>query len=334
MSKKILINIIKFCIAAGLIYWLMSSGKLDFKLLQNFISSPLLILIVFLIYIFDQIVNTMRYQLILASKIEPRPSLWHIFILNWIGLFFSSVLPGSVTGDFVKIFYVKNLDKNISKKFLIFSVLLDRVVGLTGLIIVGGLCSLIFYNKLATLSTQIAYLMHINIFLMSASIISLAMLFLTPKLGSHILRLLGKITTFKSLSEKLGDLWCNLVDFRKKLVKLVFFGMFAQTVNAFIFWFTAKSYAEGSTLEFSTVLSVFPIGQISLAIPIAPAGMGVGHAIFDKLLGFFQITNGASLFNLYFFIMLSFNILGIICYIFYSGKTHQKIHLQDLEESL
>ena len=84
-----------------------------------------------------------------------------------------------------------------------------------------------------------------------------------------------------------------------------------------------------------TVLAIFPIGQISMALPIAPAGLGVGHAVFGKLLSFFNISNGASLFNIFFFFNLFSNILGVFSYIFYSTKGAKKFHINEsLEENL
>ena len=330
MIKKIFVNLAKFLVAAGLIFWLISSGKLDFSLLTELLKSPSIIFIVLAIYLADQVINAFRYLLILASKIQPPPSLGKIYIINWIGLFFSSVLPGSVTGDLVKIFYVKDMGKDLTKKFLIFSVLLDRVVGLTGLIIVGGISSVLFYSKLTALSPQIVHLVHTNIFLMLSATLCLALLFIAPNIGTNIFGKIGQIKALSNVAQKLSDLWKNLVEFRSTLVKLTVLGMLAQSVNALIFWILAKNYAEGASLDFTTVLSVFPIGQITMAIPIAPAGMGVGHAVFDKLLSFSQITNGASLFNIYFFFLISFNLMGIFSYIFYSGKTHKKVHLQDI----
>lgn len=169
---------------------------------------------------------------------------------------------------------------------------------------------------------------------MLCAIICLALLFIAPKVGTKIFSIMGNIQVLNSVATKFDNLWSNLVEFRSTLVRLVTLGMLAQTVNALIFWLLARKFAEGSTLDFSTVLSVFPIGQITMAVPIAPAGMGVGHAVFDKLLSYSQITNGASLFNLYFFFVITFNLMGIFSYIFYSGKTHKKVHLEDIEETL
>ena len=53
-----------------------------------------------------------------------------------------------------------------------------------------------------------------------------------------------------------------------------------------------------------------------IAIPISPAGLGVGHAIFDILFRYFSVDNGASLFNLFFIVTIFLHLLGGIPYIF------------------
>jgi hypothetical protein len=54
---------------------------------------------------------------------------------------------------------------------------------------------------------------------------------------------------------------------------------------------------------------------MTLALPVAPSGLGVGHAIFQKIFELSAIQNGASLFNIYFVISLGVNVLGVIPYL-------------------
>ena len=66
------------------------------------------------------------------------------------------------------------------------------------------------------------------------------------------------------------------------------------------------------------------------ALPIAPAGMGVGHAAFDQLFQYFNISGGANLFNLYWIVFICNNLLGLIPYIIMSKK-QGKIKLKTVE---
>ncbi len=121
MYKKIIINILKFSFALGLIFWLTQSGKLDFKLLLKLLETPSIVIIAIFLMQMDHILVAIRLRIILLERASKSLSLVKLFLSNWIGIFFNSVLPGSVTGDLVKIFYIKNLDKKLTKKFLLVS---------------------------------------------------------------------------------------------------------------------------------------------------------------------------------------------------------------------
>ncbi|MEX1099136.1 MAG: lysylphosphatidylglycerol synthase domain-containing protein, partial [Bacteriovoracaceae bacterium] len=126
--------ILKFLFAFGLIYWLINSGKLDLDVLGEAADDPLRMIAGFLIIILILLLATWRYFLIITDKMQKKPPFLKITKFNWIGMFFNSVLPGSVSGDIVKIFYLKELDSGLSNRFLLASVLIDRFVGLFGLI--------------------------------------------------------------------------------------------------------------------------------------------------------------------------------------------------------
>ncbi|MFT6632337.1 MAG: hypothetical protein ACJAS4_002300 [Bacteriovoracaceae bacterium] len=333
MYKKIITNILKFTLAFGLIYWLVQSGKLDFKLLYKLIETPLVIVFSIALMQFDHILVALRLRIILLQKASNDLSFVRLFISNWIGIFFNSVLPGSVTGDVVKIFYIKDLDKNLSKKFLLISVLMDRVVGLLGLILIGGIVSTLNYDALSLLSNDVKSIIHINMFLMIIVFITLGILFFLPSLPHKIAEIGKKTGLAIGLINKLEEIWTDLCLFRNKLVALISMSMIIQALAIFIFWYLAHPFATGHELNISTVFSVMPIGFISLAIPIAPAGLGVGHVVFETLLGYFGVSNGASLFNIYFFVIMFSNLTGVLPYIFYSGKNHKKVHLNDIEKT-
>jgi hypothetical protein len=73
-------------------------------------------------------------------------------------------------------------------------------------------------------------------------------------------------------------------------------------------------------MDFIQAIAFLPLGLMALALPVAPSGLGVGHAIFQKLFEFSGIENGASLFNIYFIVTLSVNLLGVIPYLLSKRK--------------
>ena len=328
--KNIINGILKLLFAGGLIYWLINSGKLDFKLLQTAFNNPVSI---FLAIVFMQIDNgivALRLRYLLQIKAVQKINFLKLFMANWIGIFFNSVLPGSVTGDLVKIFYIKELDEKLTKKYLLVSVFIDRVVGLLGLITVGGFFSLINYSTLTSLSNEVETLIHLNLLLTSVVLVFLLMILFFPQGPILLAKPFRELPVIGKIMKKLEDIWNDICLFKNIILKILGLSMIIQSVAVFIFWFLTAPYAEGD-FTLMKAFTIMPIGFISIAVPIAPAGLGVGHVVFEKLLGFFSITNGASLFNIYFFVVLISNITGVIPYLTHSaGK--KNIHLEDIEE--
>ena len=57
------------------------------------------------------------------------------FLLTWIGNFFNTTLPGAVTGDVVKGYYVIKTQKEEGRTRAVMTLLIDRFIGLFGLIV-------------------------------------------------------------------------------------------------------------------------------------------------------------------------------------------------------
>jgi len=319
MHKKLLINIIKFLIAGGLIVWLIRSGKLDFSLLTDLTGFPLAIILAVVLQLLNYLLVSWRWRLIISSRSEAVLPLKEIFKINWIGQFFSSVLPGSVSGDLVKLFYIQSIDQNLSKKFVFASILIDRVMGLSGLILLVGISSLLFSNHILTSAPNMEGLLKINYLLSCAVIIGLLLFFFCHTFVEKLLQL-GKVKTpFAKVFDKILALFMDLVSIKQRMVKAVVISIFIQLIAVLLFWSLVAPFVA-EKMDFIQALAFIPIGLMTLALPVAPSGLGVGHAIFQKLFEFSGIDNGASLFNLYFVVTLVLHLFGVIPYLLFKKK--------------
>jgi hypothetical protein len=97
------------------------------------------------------------------------------------------------------------------------------------------------------------------------------------------------------------------------MMRAVAMSIVVQFGAVIAFWSLIYPFVGGH-MDFVQALAFIPIGLMTLALPVAPSGLGVGHAIFQKLFEFSGIDNGASLFNLYFFVSLIVNLFGVIPY--------------------
>jgi uncharacterized protein (TIRG00374 family) len=313
MVKSILSNLIKVGVAAALIFWLVNSGKLDFKLLATLKDYPESVLIAFFLSVTNYILISYRWEIILRARSQVRLPISGIFRVTWIGQFFSAVLPGSVSGDLVRIIYVEKLDKSFTKKFVIASILIDRLMGLSGLIMVVGLCSLIFGNQIVENAPRMQPLLNVNYLLTALVVLSFVTFYF---FNGYVRKLLVGISriALKKLLEKIIGLWDDLVLIKGKLVQAAVYSIGVQFMAVVIFWALIYPHV-GEHMNFVQAMAFIPIGLMSLALPIAPSGLGVGHAIFQGLFEMSGISNGASLFNLYFVVTLIVNIFGVIPYL-------------------
>ena len=321
--------ILKFSCSLCIIIWLLRSGELDFSLSRLFLKDYKSTIIIFILsYLIITLLISFRWKILLQSGEQKNLSFKNIFKISWIGLFFNSVLPGAVTGDLIKLAYVKDLGKNITKTFMLSTVFIDRIIGLLGLICLSGVFSLYNYAEIVSISPSIKSLVHLNFLLFIGAIIFILTLFLSKNWQKTILYPVGSIPILgKKIKGLLEEVW--LIGNRKDLFfKCLFISIIVQVISVCLFWkiitpFTSVPLSIGHAFIF------IPLGFIAMAIPIAPSGLGVGHAIFGTLFSFFGIQKGASLFNLYFLCVVFCNLTGCIPYIL-TGKKYSEQQLEQV----
>lgn len=311
-------TILKFGFAFAIIYWLVTSGKLDLTLIHKSITGGPQWIIAFSIVAIQSLIGAFRYKLLLETKSTRTLSFFNILRLNYIGLFFSSVLPGAVTGDLIKLVYVKKLDSNFTKTFLVTITLLDRIIGLTGLLFLSGFFSLIYFQELTALTPKMTQIIFLNLFLFLGSIIFLGLLIAPYKYQKKITNIINKIPLLGMKIANLISQFFELRESKKDLAKCFAVSILAQFLNILGFWIISSPFYSGH-LPLQYAFTFIPVGLIATAIPISPGGLGVGHVLFANLFSFVNINNGASLFNLFFLCNFSHNFLGVIPYLL-SGK--------------
>jgi len=313
-------TILKFGFAFAIIYWLITSGKLDLSLVHKSITGGPQWIIAFCLVAFQSVFGAFRYKTLLETKSQRPLNFLHILRLNYIGLFFSSVLPGAVTGDLIKLVYVKKLDANFSKTFLVTVTLLDRIIGLSGLLFLSGFVSLIYFPELTSLTPKMTQIICLNLFLFLGTILFLGILISPYKYQKIIIDLIKKLPL---LGGKIANLIAPFFALRENkldLAKCFAISVFAQFLNILGFWIISSPFYSGH-LPLQYAFTFIPVGLIATAIPISPGGLGVGHVLFANLFSFVNIDNGASLFNLFFLCNFSHNILGVIPYLISGRQT-------------
>ena len=320
-GKKNLLIVLKILFSVTLVAWLLYQNKLDFSLvLQSFQQGSGWLLGMTLLVI-QYIGSAVRWKILLQTKTTQHLPLKQTIGITWIGLFFNSFLPGSVTGDVIKVFYAKKLDSHFEKSFLLSTIFMDRFVGLLGLLTILGISCLIYHHQILSIGLEMTQLLFINATIFGLSLLSIIILLFAPSPVQRFTMELAR--TIPLLGNKLSSLvrqvWF-MGENKKVLIQTFALSIVLQFINMLAFYsITAPFYDKEIPLYYA--ITFIPLGMISIAIPISPAGLGVGHVIFDKLFAYAGISGGASLFNLYFLASIVLNSLGLIPYVFHNKKS-------------
>lgn len=322
---------LKLIFAVAIIWYLITSGKLDFSLLGKAVSSETWWWVALLLMMAQAAVSSIRWKWLLETGTKKTLPFIPLVKLTWIGLFFSSVLPGAVTGDLIKLVYARDLDSSLSRTFLVMSALVDRILGLIGLILLTGIFTLFNISELRALSPKMEAVIHFNGVLFMGAMLFLASLFAPVKIQNLILKYTNMIPVLgHRVAKTASEIWVMGAN-KKAILKALALSLLLQFNNVFCFWLLTMPF-YGKELPLDLAFSFIPIGLISVAIPVSPGGLGVGHVIFETLFKYVGVAGGASLFNIFYFAQLFENLLGFIPYVL-SGKKHTLKEAESFESA-
>lgn len=311
---------LKFTVAFALCFWLFKNGKLDFSLISQVLHSGPIWILGVLLLLGRLFVGTLRCKILMDMKsLHPLPYS-KILTFNAIGMFFSVVLTGSSAGDFVKFFYLKELSKDISPTTTATLLVLDRIIGIIGLLALSSVVSLIGISSIRLLNPNLVTLVMINCLLLLALSLFVILVFTN---------LIPKIFILKNLEQypRIFKIFKDLLSVELKLLpflKCFLLSVINQVFVVCAFWILASPFIPES-VSFFDIFSITPIGMIGAALPISPGGLGVGHVMFDNLFSMLKINNGASLFNLFFVANTFISLFGIFPYLFYKKEMKKNI---------
>lgn len=285
-TKKLLVQSSKILFSAGIIYWLIQSGKLNFAALKNLLSPGAASLALFLISL-SLFFASERWRILIRSQKLSAHS-WSVFKLSLIGSFFNFAMPGGVGGDVIKAYYFTRENPG-SKVVGVTSVLMDRVLGLFAMVLMALVVMLYDLQHIVKTPALMTLFWFIaGLFL--AFVIALSLVFSQKIYDAGILkRIIAKLP----LSAKFMKLYESMHIYGKdgkRFLVVILLSLVAQTCSI-IFLYLAGYMAGFTDVSLKTYFLVAPLGFMATAIPISPAGVGVGQAAFYFL---FNLYTGHS----------------------------------------
>lgn len=277
-TKSRLSSLAKLLVAVGIFTWLISSGRLDLDSAFALFRSPLFFVGFFLVGA-NLFVTSERWR-ILVSPQDVSAKSSEVFKLTLIGTFFNFAMPGGVGGDVVKAYYFGK-DHPHARAAAITSVILDRALGLYAMIFM-ALAAMVLDLSHVLGTPTLTSLMALMLVLWAGVTVLFVLLFSRRfKNTGWLTALLAKLP----MSQKLLKLYDTAHKFgldRKRMIVIFLLSLIAQSVSIVFLWVAGKASGfEGVPLM--TYFFVAPIGFMATAIPISPAGIGVGQAAFYAL---------------------------------------------------
>ncbi|MCX6112276.1 MAG: lysylphosphatidylglycerol synthase transmembrane domain-containing protein [Proteobacteria bacterium] len=317
--KKITIYLLKISAAVAIIWYMIHSGRLNVRAIYGAKDNFGLIILSFLIMLIAIFVTFYRWKLLLKGQdiiLDNK----EIISLGFIGIFFTSVLPGAVGGDIIKGVYIAKKVKG-RKISSVLTVLLDRIIGLAALIII---CA-------------VGLLMNIKVVLQNGALRSLGMIILISLLAIIIMTSFGLSRRIRQnvffnnlinklpLSNFLNKIYDAFHAYRYKhkyLTYALLLSFVNHALNITIFYLIALALGFDQLGIFSYFFIV-PLGLITMAIPITPAGIGIGQAAFLKLFEWSlgtKTTIGADTITIWQVIFILISFVGSAFYIAYKKE--------------
>ncbi|KHD87574.1 MAG: hypothetical protein OM95_13325 [Bdellovibrio sp. ArHS] len=296
-TKKLLVQSLKIAFSAAIIFWLIQSGKLNFAALKNLLTpwaaATALLLVTLNIFFASE-----RWRILIRSQGLPARS-WPVFKLTLIGAFFNFAMPGGVGGDVIKAYYFTRENPG-SKVVAVTSVLMDRVLGLFAMILLALLVMIYDLHHIVQ-TPALLTLFYFICALFAAFLIALSLIFSVKLYDSGAIK---KGIHRLPLSEKFLKLYESMHLYGKdgkRFMAVIMMSLVSQAC-AIIFLYLAGQMAGFDDVAARTYFLVAPLGFMATAIPISPAGVGVGQAAFYFLFNLYvgrQIELGPTVITAY-----------------------------------
>ena len=268
--------LLKVLFAAAIVTWMASSGKLNFAQVARSLGEwPLMLAIVALGYS-QMAISSARWKLLLDAQ-GIRLPYGRACGLTMIGMLFNVVIPGAVGGDLVKGYYITRAAGE-RKSHAATTILMDRVVGLIGLLFLGAAGVLTNLDEtMRTAATR------------SLGLVSVGGM-LGGLVGLYAAVFIGeRLAEWHFLPGFLRNVFRALNEYRRKpgAVPIALALSVANQACTCLMYYLALRASGIGDMPAGQFFLVVPMGMVTTAIPVSPAGIGVGQAAFFAL---FQIV--------------------------------------------
>lgn len=280
----------KLVIGLGLVAWLWARTQIewsDFAPLRDgwpwFLAAQGVFLVCFVITI-------VRWRLLLQALGVPIPMKDGVR-LGMVGLFFNQFAPGGTGGDLVKAYYAARENPG-TRAEAILSVVLDRVIGLTGLMVLAGI--VLLANLQVIWEHEVLRWLGMSVAIVAAGVLVAGGLLAWPGLWQRpaIRRLYDRLPGRNLLARVAHALW-QVRGKRRLLFASLVLSVANHSLIVITHVFLARSVlGETPSPSLAVFFFAVPVGLLAIALPLTPGGWGVGEVAYQKLFEQFGFGGG------------------------------------------
>ncbi len=317
--KKVLINIAKLVLVGLLLYWLATTGKLEFSELTILLKKPSILIAAIGLWVFAAlIIGSLRWNLLLRGLGIQIPLL-RAMRLQLIGFFFNTAMPGAVGGDVIKGMYVLREKTATSKTNALLTIVLDRIIGLVAIFAIAGVAILTRLDFVRENAGLMTLSLFVGVGILAIFIVAVFCLTDLFTGRDPLLFILSKKVPGFGIAKKI---YSALILFRKEpgtIGKAFLLSIGAQVMSLLFGYMLAVNLSD-KAVDIMIYSVVHPIGILATALPLAPGGLGIGHIAFDRLFIMAGIDGGANVFNVMVLSQLALNLIGIVPYLLHKSE--------------
>lgn len=312
-ARRWVITGLKLGLTIGLLTWLVAKGQLDPERLWRALQHRQLIALAVVLGGVNISTSALRWLLLLRSE-GIACSLRLALRLTWIGHFWNMVIPGAVSGDAVKMYYIGRCAPKKREEAWT-TVFVDRLI---------GMAALVSLSTMATLANL--EFMGSRPELRNTALTMLAVLLTMAGVGAALALGVGRRTTIAdSLRARLpfadglrrGYHAMLRLGQRPGTVAVAFLISLFSHASAVVTTYVIGHAAGEQSLAFVQYCVVVPVALFANALPLTPGGIGVGEAVMGNLFAWSNgaASDGTTIMLLYRFMFYALASIGAVLYV-------------------
>lgn len=271
--RSVLLNGLKLVGLVLLLGWMVRSEKLNLVQVVGGLSHRYAMVIMLILLCLQPCVTAWRWNFLLKSHGISLPY-QQAFGLTMTGLLFNVAIPGPIGGDLIKGYYITRIADG-RKSAAATSILVDRLVGILGLFVLAVPVVAICFRDLA--QSKVAH--DLGLVVIVGLTLGVAALSASVLVGP-------RLAEWRLFPGVLRNVFRSLSDYSKQprvIPIAVGVSVFSNLLPCLAYYVALRSVQGAEGVSAAYFFLLVPLGFVAIAIPISPAGIGVGQAAFFAL---------------------------------------------------